>query len=137
MQRWTCADCGRSFGRRGQGHECAPALTVDEYFASGPAHERPVYEAVQDIMEGLPDVHTEAVSVGIFFKRSRVFAQLRPMQKWVALGFIHPQKLGDSRISRKVVDMGKGYYHVVNVHGPDEIDATVADWLTQAHLADE
>lgn len=136
MQRWTCPDCGRRFGRTRQGHECAPALTIEQYFESGPTHERPVYEAVQEIMDSIGDVYVEPVSVGIFFKRSRVFAQLRPMQKWVALGFIHPRKLDDQRIARKVVDVGKGYYHVVNVRTPDEIDETIRDWLTEAYLAD-
>jgi hypothetical protein len=23
---WTCAQCGRQFGRRNQSHECAPAI---------------------------------------------------------------------------------------------------------------
>jgi len=30
---WTCQKCDRRFGRRNQSHECAPALTVSEYFA--------------------------------------------------------------------------------------------------------
>ncbi|MGH9049201.1 MAG: DUF5655 domain-containing protein [Acidimicrobiia bacterium] len=132
--RWICPECGRRFGRKGQGHDCAPALTLEEYFATGPSHERPVYEAVRAHLDTLDDVYTEPVSVGIFFKRSRTFAQLRPMQKWVALGFLLPQKLEHGRLSRKVIGEGNRYYHVVNLHGPDDVDATVRAWLTEAYL---
>jgi hypothetical protein len=133
-ERWTCPECRRRFGKVGQGHDCAPALTLEEYFATGPPHERPVYEAVRAHLDTLDDVYTEPVSVGIFFKRSRTFAQLRPMQKWVALGFLLPNKLDHARLSRKVIGEGSRYYHVVNLHGPDEVDATIRDWLTEAYL---
>src|SRR5579864_2771702 len=74
---WTCPDCRRQFGRNRQSHECAPAMSVEEYFSTGPAHERPVFDAVWGHLKGLGEVHVEPVSVGIFFKRSRTFAQLR------------------------------------------------------------
>lgn len=133
-ERWTCPECGRRFGKARQGHDCAPALTLEEYFATGPPHERPVYEAVRAHLDNLDDVYTEPVSVGVFFKRSRTFAQLRPMQKWVALGFLLPHKLDHARLSRKVIGEGSRYYHVVNLHGPDDVDATIRDWLTEAYL---
>src|SRR3981189_1028031 len=84
---WTCPDCGRQFGRSKQSHECAPAMSLDEYFSTGPAHERPVFDAVMDHLDSLGPVHVEPVSVGIFLKQPRKFAELRPMQKWVALSF--------------------------------------------------
>jgi hypothetical protein len=137
MARWTCPDCGRRFGKARQSHECAPALTIDEYFATGPLHERPIYDAVQAHLDTLDDVYTEPVSVGIFFKRSRTFAQLRPMQRWVALGFILPRKLDHDRLSRRVVGEGNRFWHVVNVASPDEVDDLIRGWLTEAYLSDE
>ncbi len=109
-------------------------MTVEEYFSTGPPHERPVYEAVRAHLDSLSDVYVEPVSVGIFFKRSRTFAQLRPMQKWVALGFLLPRRLEHPRLARKVQGSGSRYYHVVNLRGPDEVDRTVVDWLTEAYL---
>lgn len=137
MERWTCPECGRRFGKVRQGHECAPALTIEEYFTTGPPHERPVYEAVRSHLDTLPDVYTEPVSVGIFFKRSRTFAQLRPMQRWVALGFILSRRLDHDRLPRKVVSEGNRYWHVVNLKSPDEVDDLIRDWLTEAYLSDE
>ena len=50
---WTCPECKRLFGRTRQSHECAPAMTLDEYFSTGPPFERPVFDAVMDYLETL------------------------------------------------------------------------------------
>ena len=84
---WVCPECGRQFGRAKQSHECAPAMSLDEYFSTGPPHERPIFDAVMAHLESVGPVHVEPVSVGIFLKRTRRFAELRPKQKWVALSF--------------------------------------------------
>lgn len=108
-------------------------MSVEEYFATGPPHERPVYEAV---MAGLADVgpiHVEPVSVGIFLKRSRTFAELRPMTKWVAVSFPLERTLASHRISRKVYDAGRAKYHVVNVRSATEVDEELLDWLREAY----
>lgn len=108
-------------------------MSIDEYFATGPPHERPVYDAV---MAGLADVgpiHVEPVSVGIFLKRSRTFAELRPMTRWVAVSFSLERTLTSARISRKVYDAGRTKYHVVNVRTPDEVDDQLLEWLTEAY----
>lgn len=61
MAAWTCPDCDRRFARRGQGHECAPAMTVEGYFSTGPPFERPVFEAV---MESLREVGAPVAATG-------------------------------------------------------------------------
>jgi predicted transport protein len=131
---WTCPACKRQFGRKGQGHECAPAMSEEEYFSTGPERERPIYEEVRDHLESLGPVHVEFVSVGVFFKRSRTFVELRPKTKWVALSFIVHRNVDSDRIGRRGND-GNRYYHVVNVREPSEIDDEVRDWLTESYLA--
>lgn len=133
MTRWTCPDCGRQFGRTRQGHECAPALTLEEYFSTGPERERPIFEAVHAHLSSLGEVHVEPVSVGIFLKVHTTFAQLRPMTKWVALSFFSPKRIEHPRISRKPQEWSGRWHHVVNVREADEIDDTVRDWLTEAY----
>jgi hypothetical protein len=110
-------------------------MMLDEYFATGPPFERPIFEAV---MAGLADVgpiHVEPVSVGIFLKRSRGFAELRPMTKWMAVSFSLVRPLRSGRISRKVLPHGRRYHHVVNVRGPDEVDDELLGWLVEAYEA--
>ena len=102
MAAWTCPKCQRLFRRQGQGHECAPAMTLDEYFSTGPERERPIYEAVMAHLDTLGPVHVEPLSVGIYFKRAQMFAHLRPMTKWEALGMMLPRTVQSARFSRKV-----------------------------------
>lgn len=133
---WTCPECGRRFGRRGQGHDCAPALDPEEYYASGPAFERPVHDVVLGHLRGLGDVHVEFVSVGVFVKRGGGnFVQLRTMTRWVAVHLWMPRVLDDGRIARKVQPVGRRWHHVVNVRDPGEVDEQLLGWLTEAHAA--
>lgn len=134
---WTCPACDRRFGKANQSHECAPALSIEEYFETGPAFEPPIFEAVLAHLQSLdPDIWYEPVSVGIFFKRRTSFVQLRTKSKWVALCFNLDRKLTHDRLSRKVVAHSGRYYHVINVRDASEIDEQVLDWLTEAFAAD-
>jgi uncharacterized protein DUF5655 len=109
-------------------------MSLEEYFATGPPHERPVFDAVIGHLRTLGPIHVEPVSVGIFLKRAGRVAQLRPMQRWVALSLSLPYRVEHPRLSRKVVPYHGRYYHVFNVRGPDDIDDDIRNWLTQAYL---
>ncbi len=116
-------------------------MDLEDYFSTGPERERPIFEAVWSHLKSLENdqgdgVYVEPVSVGIFFKGKRTFAQLRPMTKWVALSFNLNRKLESPRLSRKVVAHGHRYYHVVNVKDSAEIDDQVLDWLTESFFDD-
>lgn len=130
---WTCPDCGRVFGRTGQGHDCAPGLTLEEYFETGPAHERPVFDAVMAHVSSLGPVHADIVSVGIFLKNPRKFAELRPMQRWVAVSFALRREARHPTITRKVVPYGSMYWHTANVATPEQVDDALCDLLTEAY----
>ena len=135
---WECPECLRRFGRTNQGHECAPAMGVDEYFATGPSFERPIFELVCDHLQTLdPDVWFEPVSVGIFFKRRTSFVQLRTKTRWVAVCFNLDRRLVSSRVSRKIVEHSGRFFHVVNVGDVDEVDDQLLDWLSEAWGLDE
>ena len=135
MPAWTCPKCRRQFGRKGQSHECSPAMSLEEYFSTGPERERPIFEAVLRHVETLGPVHVEPVSVGIFLKRSRTFAELRPMQRWESLSFGLPRRIVHGRITRTITGSGPGAYHYVRLYGPEDVDGQVCDWLTEAYLA--
>jgi hypothetical protein len=110
-------------------------MSLDEYFSTGPGHERPVFEAVLAHLKGLGPVHVEPVSVGIFLKRAQTFAQLRPKDRWVALSFSLPRKVEHERITRKVILYGGRYHHVANLRSPDDLDDRLRGWLSEAYFA--
>jgi len=134
MTIWVCPECQRQFGRQRQSHECAPAMSLDEYFSTGPERERPIFEVVAAHLESIGSIHIEPVSVGIFIKRSRTFVELRPKVKWEALSFALPRVEPSARIARRMRS-GATTYHVVNLYGPDDVDDQVRDWLTESYLS--
>ena len=134
-ESWICPRCRRRFGRTGQSHECSPALTLEEYFASGPAFERPVFEAVLQHLESIGPVHIEPVAVGVFLKKQASFVELRPMTRWVAMSFPLLRRVEHPRIARRPVVVGQRTYHVVNLTKAVDVDDDVRDWLTEAYLS--
>lgn len=111
-------------------------MTIDEYFASGPAHERPIFDAVMKRLKKVGPVHVEPVSVGIFLKNPRCFAQLRPKDKWVALSFSLPRKATHPTITRKVVPYQNRFHHVANVRSPEDVDDRLAALLAEAYATE-
>jgi hypothetical protein len=139
MTHWTCADCGRRFGRRNQSHVCQPAMTLDEYFAARPPYEREVFEAVLAALERVGPVYPEAVEVGVLVKRSRTFVELRPKRDAVALSFLLSRALDHPRIRRTVSASGRRgpggrVAHFVDLRGPEDVDEQLSGWLAEAYL---
>ncbi len=133
MTGWTCPACGRVFGRTRQTHDCAPGLTLEEYFNTGPAHERPVFDAVMAHLDTLGPVHLDVVSVGIFFKNPRKFAELRPKDRWVACAFSLDRRAMHRTIARKVIVYGNSFWHVANLREPTDVDDELRELLTEAY----
>ena len=129
---WTCPSCHRLFRRRNQSHECTPAMTIEEYFETGPPHERPVFDAVMAHVRTLGPVHVEPVSVGIFLKRSSTFAELRPRVRWVALSLRLASAVHDARVSSRVKVGGGLMWCSIRLAGPEDVDDAVRGWLSEA-----
>lgn len=109
-------------------------MSLEEYFSTGPPHEKPVCEAVLDFVETLGPVHVEPLSVGILLKKAQTFAQLRPMQKWVSLTFALTRRVDHPTITRKVMPYSARYYHVFNLRSPDDFDDRIRAWMTESYL---
>lgn len=110
-------------------------MSLEEYFSTGPQHERPIFEAVMTHLETLGPVHVEPVSVGIFLKRVQTFAQLRPKDHWVAMSFSLPRRVEHERIVRKVVEYHGRYHHVANLRSPEDLDDRLRAWLVEAYMS--
>ncbi len=135
MVGWTCPNCQRTFGRRNQSHECTPGKSVDDYFAERPAWERPIFEEIAEHLEFVGDVVVEAVDVGIFFKRARTFAELRPMRNRLRLMVMLSRRMRHPRIVRRWEGSGNRAAYAVDLHEPADVDDEVRDWLTEAYLS--
>jgi hypothetical protein len=109
-------------------------MSLEEYFSTGPPHERPVCEAVLDYADSMGPVHVEPLSVGIFLKKAQTFAQLRPMQRWVALSFGLSCRVDHPTMTRKVILYAGRSYHVFNLRTPEDFDDRIRGWLTESYL---
>jgi hypothetical protein len=109
-------------------------MSIEEYFSTGPPHERPIFEAVMAHLDNVGPVHVEPVSVGIFLKRTQNFAQLRPRDEWVALSFSLRHRVTHPTIVRKVQPYNGRYHHVANLRTPEDLDDALRDWLTEAYF---
>ena len=136
MDGWICPECDRMFGKSNQSHDCSPGLSLDEYFETGPDHERAIYDAVMARFEQVGPVHADAVSVGIFLKNPRKFAELRTRTKWVAVGFGLRRSARHRTITRKVNEYGGKFWHVANVASPDDLDEELYELLIEAYHDD-
>jgi hypothetical protein len=92
-------------------------MTVEEYFSTGPDFERPIFEAVLAYLETLGPIHVEPVSVGIFLKTHRSFVELRPLTKWVNLGYA----------------AADGQWRKLRLRSPEDLTPEVERILADAH----
>jgi hypothetical protein len=77
----------------------------------------------------------EPVSVGIFLKRARTFAELRPLLRWVELSFALGHPVQHPRIVKKVVVYHGRCHHAAQLRSPEDLDDQLRGWLTEAYLA--
>jgi hypothetical protein len=110
-------------------------MTVEDYFSTGPPHERPVFDAVLGFLETLGPIHVEPVSVGIFLKKEGSFMELRPKTKWVSVGFGLDRQVRHPLIRRKPIAYGRRFHHVANVASPDDLDEALLDLFAEAYLS--
>jgi predicted transport protein len=134
---WTCPACDRKFGKARQSHTCLPTVSEAEYFETRQSYEREVFGAVRDALaaEGR-DVEIEFATVGVFFKRSRTFAELRPKpsRRCVAMSLILSEPVDDPRVKR-VVRWGVGgsrTAYFFDLHDASDVDHDLAGWILES-----
>lgn len=134
---WTCPTCGRSFGRAKQSHGCAPAMSVDEYFAERPPVQWKIFDAVARHLAKLGPIIVDAVEVGILFKRARTFAELRPKRDRLSLAMLVSRKLEGPRVVRVIKTSAHRWACYVDLASPKDVDKEVRAWLSESYASSE
>src|SRR5947209_6672705 len=132
MPRWTCPRCDREFGRSGQSHTCVPGITVDAAFAGRPPEQRAIYDEILAYLESLGPVHEDAVSVGVFLKRDRKLAEVRPRSRDISLAVYLPSPVEHPRIVRVIGRGGPRVVHQTVLRDVSDVDDQVRQWLAHA-----
>jgi hypothetical protein len=105
---------------------------VDETFAGHLPAQRAVYDAIVGHLLSLGPVHEDAVGVGVFLKRDRKLAEVRPRSRDVSLALYLPRPVHDARFSRVIGPGGPRVVHFLLLREPADVDGQVRDWLTEA-----
>ena len=131
---WTCDGCGRQFGRTNQAHSCAPATTVEAYFADRPPLERKIYDRIVAVLQKQGPLTIEAVGVGIMIKRSRTFAELRRRRDHMELGLLLSRQVEHPRIKKRIPLSARRCAHMIAIATLADIDRDVKAWLAEAYV---
>jgi len=124
MTRWRCPSCAREFDRARQAHECRPGIGIDHLFAGRPAWQRLAYDGLVAPLRTLGDLHEDVVGVGVFLKRQRKLAELRPMATMVKVSAFLPAAMPAEAVVRRT-PLGDRILHVVNVRRPEDVDTAL------------
>jgi len=114
---------------------CAPAMAIEAYFDDADPADREIYEAVAETLIECGPIEIEAVSVGIFFKRSRKFVELRPRRRGMACSMILPHALESDRATRRIELGPRGVANFVTLVSADDVDDELRQWLAMAYDA--
>jgi hypothetical protein len=115
-------------------------MSVAEYFSVGSPLERSIYDLVYAHLRGVGPLTVEFLSVGIFFKRVRTFAELRPQrdrrrQVRIVLSVLLSRVVQHPRFARTWHGPGNRSAYFIDLRDPSDVDDEVRDWLTEAYAA--
>lgn len=134
MARWVCPWCEREFGHENQAHVCVPAGTVEQTFAQRP-EQRPIYDVIIEHLRTLGLVHEDAVKVGVFLKRERKFAEIRPMARALSVNLILPRLVESDRFAGHETIASGRVVHLLRLTAASQVDDEVRAWLDEAYLS--
>lgn len=106
-----------------------PGITVDELLARHPAWVADIYSAVIGRLRRLGPIYEDAVNVGVFLKRDRKIAEVRPRVRSVQLLFYLPERVDDPRVARVLTIGSDRILHVINLTSADHVDDQLGHWL--------
>lgn len=133
--RWSCPACGREFGRTRQSHVCVPAGSVDETFASAAGGwQRDVFDAIMRHVATLGEVHLDAVAVGVFVKRERKMAEIRPKARSLNLSLYIERPIEHERVSQRIRIAADRWMNTVKLVRVEDVDEQVRAWVTEAFV---
>lgn len=105
---------------------------MDASFAGHVPRLRAIYDSIVEYLDGLGTVHEDAVDVGVFLKRDRKLAEVRPRSADVELTLYLPRTVRDPRIARVLGAGGPRVVHQILLRGEEDVDDQVQRWLAEA-----
>lgn len=96
--------------------------------------QRKIYDAIEKYVRTLGPVKVDPVTVGVFFKRTRTFAEVRAKKTCVVLEMLHSRVIEDPRIAKVFKLSANRAAHFVELERVADFDRVVRGWLKEAFL---
>jgi Domain of unknown function (DUF5655) len=130
VMSWTCPSCARTFAREDQFHS-HDTVDVDAHFGGRPERLRVSFDK---LIGSLPsDVQVEALRTVIVLSARRTFSFITVQSKRLLVGVFLEQPLDSSRVVKVNHVSARKFGSVVEVRGPDDVDAELQLWLRHAY----
>lgn len=108
-------------------------MTVDECFAPWPPAYREIYDVLADFLSTLGDVHADVVAVGVFLKRERKLAEVRPKARCLSLNLELPRRIDHPRVARTIRISADRTVNIVKLTRVEDVDDDIRAWLAEAY----
>ncbi len=130
---WTCAKCGQRFVTPNMWHSCV-RMSVRDHLRGRPKEVVSLYRRYAAMVRGLgPGVRTVAVKSGIGFMVRVRFAGVTVQQRGLRAGFWLKRRIDSPRFSKVELIPPNNYIYSFHVRAPEDLDAEVRRWLTEAY----
>jgi hypothetical protein len=110
-------------------------MSERDWFADRPPALRKIYTPLAKHLGKLGPLTTDFVDVGIFFKRTRTFAELRPKKTGLQLVFLVSRLIVHPRVTKAIKTSAHRAACFVDLRAPNDVDEDVRAWLAEAYLA--
>jgi Domain of unknown function (DUF5655) len=132
---WRCPTCGQTFVTRNMPHSCQ-VVALDDHFAAAPGL-RAVFDAYLAAARECGPVTVNATTSRISFQVRMRFAGIeRPRRSHINATFVLTRAIQSDRVRVEFIEP-RYYVHRLVLHSPEEVDAEVRSWLSEAYAVGE
>jgi uncharacterized protein DUF5655 len=130
---WRCPICGQQFVTRNMPHSCQ-VVELDEFFEGSEMRE--LFERFVAAVPG--PVIVNATKSRITLQARMRFAGIdRPRKRYLLANFVLTRPIESTRFTRVEHIPPYYYVHRLRLHGPEDIDAELEEWLAEAYQVGE
>jgi uncharacterized protein DUF5655 len=131
---WRCPTCGQTFVTRNMPHSCQ-VVPLDSHFAGGREALRAVFDAFVAAAQESGPVTINSTKSRITLQNRMRFAAVEPRQRHLNAHVVLQRPLTSPRFTTVEHIPPRYYVHKFRLHTPEDVDAELKAWLTEAYVS--
>jgi hypothetical protein len=129
---WRCPDCGRLFANRSQSHACG-RHDLEPLFARSDPVVRETFDAVVRAARGVGPLTVVPEKTRVALQVRMSFAAFTPRRRWLDGHVVLARRVEHPRFRSIDTYSPRNHVHTFRLSSPDDVDADVAAWLSEAY----